>query len=326
MRIGIFSLLLVVGACLAAPARGQWYGSLDFVTPARSDAVDTVFQRNQVEVLDANGVPTGAFEVGPTSVLTADDVKVGLAPGGRVIFGFQGEETGIEGSFLYSEDWIGSAEVGSNSTASDGLFASPFSPPGAEISPQFDDNVSASLCYFTNLQTAELHLTQLIWSGPQGTATVLGGIRYVSIDEELTYDSVNAGGANQLLTDTTNNLLGPQVGLISEAPLYGGFLNLSLKFGLASNWFEKTTNFNGTVGTCEDATASALGEFGIEYLFVPRPWLAIRVGYQLLAISEVVLATDNFEANTTLLQSGVVKVEKDGVLYGIPYVGITCSF
>ena len=179
-----------------------------------------------------------------------------------------------------------------------------------------------SLSTFTSQwESAELHLTQTVDAGPIGTATLLYGVRFMTIEERFHYFSENATTTNDLLTTLDNRLIGPQFGLLTECLAPGGSFNLRLKGGLLLNSIDESRFNNGVPGDANDDKASLLGEFNIEYAFVPLPNLAVRVGYQLTALSDVGLATEN-----TFTTPILGRVNTGSVIYQAPYTGVVLAF
>ena len=259
------------------------------------------------------------MNVGSTVLLSANDVELDFAAAGRLTVGVHGEAIGIEGSYFASDQWTGSASV----FDSDAMLASPFTMVGSEANPLVDYNTSAVVYQESRLQSAELHLTPTLYRGPNGNGFLLCGMRVLALDELMTYSSSNAVGDIDVVADVSNRLIGPQLGTIVEAPCPWGALGLKLKGALLYDSVDKTTDFNGIPGAGTDGGASLLGELGIEYLVFPTPNVAIRMGYNLLVLSDVALATDNFESNLLVLQSGQANVNTDStVLYQAPYIGV----
>lgn len=310
----IIAVLLTMFVGWASPASAQWYVGVDFLVPTRADNARAVFQRNQ-------GVAPPS--VGNLALLNDDSIELDFTAAGRIVFGNRSGEFGFEGSYLATDKWQDTAALYS----ANGLLASPFSTPGAAPVLGLDSNTSALVDYTTQLQTAEFNIAQRIYSGPNGDASFLFGVRYMTIDESLLYSSINAVTSHNLLTTTDNQIIGPQLGTIIETPLVGGTLNFIFKAGLGFNSAEKTTLFDGTFGAGKEGTATFMSEIGVDGMFYPTPNIAIRIGYHLVAANQVALATDNFENNLAVLNSGVANVQTNaGVVYHSPFLGIIFSF
>jgi hypothetical protein len=308
------TVLLASFACVTSPAFAQWYAGADFLIPTRHANTNTIFQRNQL---------TGPSRVGSTVLLSEDDLELDFAPAGRITVGNRSGEFGIEGSYLITDKWNDTASVFNPA----GLLASPFTPPGVTPNALVDNNTSAIVVYTTQLETAEANVAHRIYSGANGDASLLYGARYATIDESMLYTSTNAGFTHNLLTTTENQMIGPQLGALLEAPLASGMVNFTFKFALLSNSIDKSTLFDGTLGVGDEDTATFMSEIGIDCTFYPTRNLAVRLGYHLLAASQVALATDNLETNLPVLGSGLANVQTDaGVAYHSPFLGMVFSY
>jgi len=312
---GIAFLLLAATCCLPSPSLAQWYGSVDYLPVFRSDSSDAVFARNQTEVI-ANNVVTDVL-VGSTTIMSANDIDGDFASAGRVTAGMRSEVFGLEGSYLMTDTW----SFAERAHDAGEMIASPFGEIGSSVDPAWDNNFDVIVSFASELESAELHLTQAVDAGPIGTATLLYGVRFMSIEEQFRYISENGTTTNDLSTTLDNMLIGPQFGLLTECQAPGGFFNLRLKGGLLLNSIDEARFNNGVPGEASDDKASLLGEFNIEYAFVPVPNLAVRVGYQLTALSDVGLATEN-----TFTTPILGRVNTGSVFYQAPYTGVVLAF
>ena len=297
-------IALLICFALSPSALAQTYAVVDFLVPTRTMSED-VFQRNQTEVLDGMGMGTGMFVVGTAPRLVLDFEHVAA---GRLTVGHRFDEFGVQGSYLRTDTWDALA---STSDVSE-MLASPFTLIGVAVNPAVDRNTFAVARYQSELESLEVNLTQLIGSGPSGDVTLLFGGRALSIDETFTYSSTNAMMTNDLLSTAENRLIGPQLGLQAATPAPGGFVDITVKGALAYNEVKTTSDFNGTMASGALGRAAVVGELNVEYAFTPTPNTAIRIGFQLLALGDVGLAT-----NTPIIAGDAT----DAVFYSAPYVG-----
>jgi hypothetical protein len=305
--------LLAVLAFVHSTCHGQWYGSVDFILPTRTAVSGNVFQREITEIVvtDNNGVVIDTrIEVGGGRRLALD---LDFVAGGRATVGYQSGFAGVEGSYLVTGQWDTLSSV---SDVGDALLASPFTQVGSTPDPAVDENTFASVAYRTDLESAELNLTYLLYSGPNGEATSKVGLRVMSIDEEFVYASSNATTDNLLESSANNRLIGPQLGIRASTPFPGGRVELGLLGGIAYNDVDRVSTFNGVTKISNTGEASLLGELGIEYQFLPHPCLGFRFGYQLLGVSGLGLAP-----NDLLLTND----HTDEVLYQVLYAGVMVS-
>ena len=293
----------------------KWYAGADFLVTARHSNSNEAFQRNQT------GTPA---RVGSTVLLNEDSIELGFAPAARITVGNRSGEFGIEGSFLRTDDWFDSKSIASTTP---GALASPFSLVGSTPSV-FDSNDSARVDYLTQLQTADINLTQRIYSGPNGDASLMYGARYMSIEESLTYSSFSGtNGTHSLVTTTDNEVYGPQLGALLETPIVGGQINFTFKCAVGFNDVDKTTLFDGVSGVGNEGTATVIGEVGVDCQFFPTRYFSVKIGYHLLAASQVALATDNLEQNVTVLGSGLANIQTEaGVAYHSPFIGAAFTY
>ena len=285
--------------------RAGWYGSADFFVATRSMS-DTVFQRNQEDLVDDTGAVISTV-VGTENLLPLD---LDFTPGGRITLGRRIGEFGFEGTYSQTGRWSAYSAVSSAS----GMAASPFSLVGSDVDPAFDNNTLATVQYETEMLSGELQMTQLAYSNEDCDATFLYGLRTMWIDESFSYSSTNATGDNILNTAVENWLIGPQVGLRTNSLLWYGDLGIVLKGGLLANDIDFGSDFNGNLVARSDGYATLLFDFAIDYTFRPRRNVAVHFGYQLLALSDVGLAT-----NDPLIAEEIT----DNVAYQAPYIGVS---
>lgn len=319
MRAGLTAFALSCIACLPATGFAQWYAATDFVPMGRYDTSSTVFQRMETAaVTNSSGVVTTPRMVGSSSALVASNLELPFTLAGRATVGarFGDGGFGIEGSYLLSDTWRSAAEV----FDANALLASPFTPVGNQPNPLLDDNTAVTLSYRSVLQSVEAHFTQLVHSGADGEATLLAGIRAMSIDERLGYLSTNATQTNDILATTENRLIGPQFGVLARTPVPGGYLNARGKGAFLWNAIEDSITVNGVVESAHFAKGAALGEAGIDYCYYPTPNLAVKLGYQVLGLTDVGLATENLALTTA---SGI---KTRAVFYHGPCFGLVLNY
>ncbi len=201
---------------------------------------------------------------------------------------------GVEGRYLWIEDWEASAPVVIPALAQIGT-----NPP----TPQFD---TVSLFYTSELRTAELSLRRNVVRGANLTA----GFRYVEFDESLRAELATAGVPATALFNTTNRLYGFQLG--ADALLIrhcrrvrvDGFV----KAGIYWNDAEVDVAAvgpalaNPAFGSNSDERASFLCEAGVFAGYQVTRHVAVRVGYQVMFLDEVVTASSQVSSTGLLTQ------------------------
>jgi hypothetical protein len=137
--------------------------------------------------------------------------------------------------------------------------------------------------------------------------TLLGGFRYVNLDERLTLTSTRlATGTSDYFVHTQNQLIGGQLGI----GFYEDFddrlrLELTGKFGVFGNVAENRTRLSDLNNTfirrdfdVRSNPVSVLGEVGTKLTFQVTDWLSVHAGYRFLWINNVALASDQFDFST----------------------------
>lgn len=247
---------------------------------------------------------SSAGGAGPT-VLSTNDLKFPSAAGFRFTANYligagRNLELGYFGTLNFSSNAT-VAGVGSN------LF-SPFSNFGANPTFIESDNADRhSIAYSTNLNSTELNVRQR-WTSPNGRvhSSLLSGVRYLKIDEDFIYRT--EAGANNLVyaTKTNNDLVGFQVGGdIMTAVIPRLKFGLEAKAGVFGNIAQLRNNINSTAGGLPDAAienfhknnCSFVGEAGGFTIIHITPKWNLRAGYQVVAVTGLALATENFNSN-----------------------------
>jgi hypothetical protein len=316
------AVLICTVAWVSRPAFGQWYGSVDCVAPARFTTHNAVFQWNESEIVQSN-IPTGDYVVGNTALLDVDSLDMGFVAAVRATVGRHFGLYGIEGSYMRSNEWDCAASVFDPS----GHMASPFSLAGNPVTPEFDNNYSASVAYQAQLESAELNLmSSVVQDYYNADVWLLLGVRWMQIGESLQFHQQNATAICDVSTAADNRLIGPQCGFNTVSPLPYGFLNLTLKGFVGFNAIRENIDYNGVALSDNDGSACLMGEAGIAYLVTPAPNIAVRVGYNIMGLSNIALASGNFEGIPATVQSGSVNVRREGVGYHLPYIGVILMY
>jgi len=376
--------VILLSNCIAGPTHAQWYSSADFLIMKRYGNDNPVFQRQAVQTFNRTvDIETTTITVGPTittietpirleeitddlvggSVLSADDIDFGHAPGGRLVIGRRFGDFGIEGSWLWTDTWSGDSSVSS----SNGDLVGPFAREGALLNRHIyiehipsstvlvDQNYPQSAIEHLNsfsqiehqskLRTGDLSLTARLMESSISNLTFLAGFRYADLEERFSYNSTSvpapAGitatvNSPSQFVQTRNRLFGPQIGLAIDSGIREKLmLNLSAKTTLAYNevdrdlaWSPDVTNSALNVFTSSrDSTASFLGEFSMTGTLYLTTNLSLHAGYEVLVLSDVALAADNFNRNINALNNGTSLVNTNSrVVYGSPVFGTTLSF
>lgn len=362
-------LRVVLGLCLAAAAigtddaRGQWYGSTDFLLMRRNVNTDPVFQR-EVAVIETRDVTgQGTTTVTDTfvgdDVLSVEDIDFGHNAAGRIRIGRRFGEFGIESSFLWVEAWEGAASVSDPNGNLVGPFVAPGTfinrntffeptPPGPPTST--DDpqpaivhlNTYAEIFSESKLHTGDINFTALLTGAENYAATLLAGVRYADLSETFAYESFSAGPPGGAVFDplqgvrTRNRLIGPQLGLVVVSEFRPGLaITVSGKTSLAYNRITRDLDWSPDLFDSgrdlsvrrRQSGASFLGEFGVRGMLAITPNLSLHAGYEVLALGDVALAADNFVREVETLDLGRSTAQsRSRAIYGAPVFGLGFVF
>ncbi len=268
MRIRVLLAIATAATCLTTVSNAQWYGSFDAMAVTRNSPSSPVFLRNQVDVTIPSammgGMPTTQTRVGSETVLSANDLDLDFITGGRLTVGNRSGVIGIEGSYMLTDDWMENAFAFSPG----GVLASPFTPVGALVNPIVDNNSTAMISYSTRMQSAEVNLAQRVYSRWNGDASILYGVKSIWVDESMGYKTTNAMMSNSEQVSVDNFLIGPQLGILCEAPFPGGMLDLTFKIAVTNHSTDKTAVLNGmTTLNGSDTGAAFVSDIGINGSF-----------------------------------------------------------
>ena len=261
------------------------------------------------------------------SVFSTEDITFDREVGPRATLGFWlDESTGLELSYFGLQSWNESAST--TITAGNQLF-SPFLASNAAA-----DTYNAF--YESDLHSAELNARRYIGAG----FSVLGGLRYLNVNENFDFHSVDDGTAVQLestLASASNNMLGVQVGSAYCGRI--GIVGLQAQgaVGLLINCADqKMTNVttplttpvvNLTTGG-DQTTTTAMFELGLMGTLQVHRNLCFRGGYQLLYLSGLALAPEQLALLNNDIVNGTISgstgqglSDRGNVLYHGPSFG-----
>ncbi|HLA85509.1 MAG TPA: BBP7 family outer membrane beta-barrel protein [Thermoguttaceae bacterium] len=235
-----------------------------------------------------------------------------------------------------------------------GSLFSPLSEFGAWVDPvtfpsqiPFDGNNLTEIRYSSSLNNLEGSFRHWMVRVPEYfQASLLLGVRYMNVDEAFFYHAerdaiVPAEGltvsaaSTSVTTDTANPLIGAQIGGTYEIRVTRGWwLDGELKFALMNNSASQETLFvhdgdDDYQGThLERAERNTIAS-AVDATFATKISLSrhvtLDVGYQLLYVSGLALASNNFSDDPDILLSGPGSVLTNGsVLYHGAHVGLMC--
>ena len=300
----------------------------------------------------ADAIP-GALGQPGTSVLIGDqDVSFGGRGGGRFAFGFSldaEQAWGFEGSYFFLANESVVQGVSSDGGPGSALLAFPFFDPTLPgenstfiASPgSFAGNAELTVTQF--LQGLDLNLIHNIHNLNGVRVDVLGGFRWVNLQEDLSFitdsPSVAPNPPDFFHTfdrfNANNNFYGGQLGLRASYDNTRLFLNAIGKVALGSTI--ERVSVNGGTFTDAGAFASAPGAYLSQltnlgtasqghFAVVPEvnlnfgvrltPWASVVVGYSFLYVSSVVRPGDQIDRIINPTQAPAITGNFGGTLSG----------
>lgn len=172
--------------------------------------------------------------------------------------------------------------------------------------------------------------------------TVLLGVRYMTLDDRLTYQTQSnlpAGGTVNTVNLTTNNeMYGVQIGFLSQfLVLPRTWVDVEGKGGIFSNdiqvrsSFTRTNNAGALTGAFDGTDggdhSSFLGELQLHFNHQVSQHMTLRLGYSTFWLVDVALATQNFSNDINLTAAGPTQLQHRGdlLLHG-PSLGLVFAF
>jgi hypothetical protein len=161
--------------------------------------------------------------------------------------------------------------------------------------------------YETRVQSGEVNYRHYFH---HGAISLLAGARWLEIGEEMQIGELNA--VDQLLVDTSNKLIGFQLGLEGQHWVDYGILRIdgSLKGGIYQNTAEQNSSFGLAAAGAQDEAATWVGEARGAVVFPITPHLFLRGGYHVIQLSGLAIASD--QINNTDLAVPVATLNTDG--------------
>jgi hypothetical protein len=308
------------------------------------------FKRDDAPPLVTNattlvGTPGALGNPGTVILFAGNDLATGVHNGARFTGGiWLFEDLGVEGSFFFLPSRGVHFFAGSDGVPT--LYrpffrVNPIALPGGGVIPAGEDaeivaepgvlRGQVTVDTASKLWGAEANLRKRLCCHPWYRFEVLGGFRYLnleerlSIEEGLTIPSGPGAGNTFFVKDrflTDNNFYGGQIGALAEVKLLMFVLGVNAKvaFGAIDQDVEVQgfTQFNGgpaqpggllalptNIGRRSDTRFAVIPEVGVNLGLQLGPNLRVFTGYNFLAISSVVRPGEQIDRviNTTQLPS-----------------------
>ena len=293
------------------------------------------------------------------NVLTSGGFDSDFNAGGRFLLGASlGDYYRLEGSFMGAYQWGDTRSVRNqdvNSLAGTGNLFSPFSNFGTPTAiDRVDYNDFASIDFSSNMSNFELNLrrrVQLLADqnfrrdslfnqgepllfNRRAEASFLIGVRYMTVDETFGYHTESTTIPSDVTVDitTSNTMLGAQVGFLSQfLILPKTWIDFEIKGVLFQNAIDVTSSYNDTGTSFSDSDdhnrTAFLGELALMYNHQVSRALTFRAGYSAIWLTQVALATQNFNDNLFIAEQGPLEAENNGtVVYHGPSLGLVFAF
>jgi len=182
----------------------------------------------------------------------------------------------------------------------------------------FNNAVFQRQAYRSQFQSMEANRRCFGWD----VISTLIGLRYLNIDEDLSFNSIDAQGALGLLSvETNNHLVGPQAGLELMFPVGRWSSITTLRGGAFANFLDSNARlFNA--GTQQLATSddefdfSFMLEVGQYFTVQLTPAIKFRGGYEVGWLWGVALAPEQLPSPLTFNSGATLDSEGDVLYHG----------
>ena len=273
--------------------------------------------------------------LGPIA-LSTDDLEIKDESGVRVTGAYLiAPATALEVSYFGGFNWASSAVATSDANELFSVFSEFGTNPFNGFN-QTDFASEHSVAFSSALDNGELNLRHR-WVSANCIfhCSTMAGVRYFRLAEDMIHSTTAANGSMDYVLKTDNDLVGAQIGsdfAICVTPRFkiGGDIDAGV-YGTHSkqrtdvNW----TSINvgsvteGSLAELESASDVAfVGEAGLHTLFQVTPRLNLRAGYQVLFVTGVATAVDNFNTESPF-SSRNAYINNDGKVF---YHGANLGF
>ncbi len=279
----------------------------------------TVLSGGSVSEEDGPGFRlTGRYDVGPLSVLEVTY---------SAVYDMDGSATVVDPNPTI----VGGVPIGDLFTVYTTFGTVPNGVTGAQVLTE--QSLSNSLDFDSDLQTAEISYRRY-WCGwsPRVTGTLLAGFRYTRLSEDLAFSTRSQANGNfAAITEADNDLAGFQFGGDMWVTVRQGIrMGVEGKTGIYHNRYEVSNYFTGAALPSEhlaDVQVSNLTEARFMVVADVLPSVSLKAGYEVLYMSELALASDNFNTNSPFVNGGRQAAFNDdgeltfgGWTFGMEYV------
>jgi hypothetical protein len=180
----------------------------------------------------------------------------------------------------------------------------------------FNNAVFQEQDHSSRLQSAEFNQKWWGWD----VITTTAGLRYLHIDEDLTFNSINAlAEAGSLTVAADNNLLGAQLGMDLHFPLGRLTSTARLRGGIYTNFIHaRTAIVNAGVlqvtNVADEVSFASVLEVGYYFSYSITPCVTARAGWEAMWLYGLGSAPDQVAGRITVATGSEVDGNAD-VLY-----------
>lgn len=163
--------------------------------------------------------------------------------------------------------------------------------------------------YEAQIQSGEVNFRKY---SHHGAVSLLMGGRWINIEEEMQIGELAA--VDQLLVETSNKLIGLQLGLEGQHWVDYGIVRLdgSLKGGVYQNTAEQNSRFAAALAAAEANDIAWIGEARGAVVFPITPHLFLRGGYHVIHLSGLAVASDQINNTDLAAVPPTATVNSDG--------------
>jgi hypothetical protein len=251
--------------------------------------------------------PLGSIGVAGPTILDPGNLNEDYEPGWEIA-----ARLDLGPLSVFEATYMGIYDLGFNSTVSsvdvangvDYQLNSVFSGYGIDPIAGLDEGSVYNLDYQSDLQSTELSYRRY-WLGhnPRISGTYLAGFRYVRMTEEMNFNAVALDGDSNINWQSTNDLVGAQIGADGWIALRQGLrLGGETKGGIYNNRFKyghSTAIPDPSIDNVDFGSAgnqvAFVGEAKIDLVADILPSISIRGGYRVLYMSSLVTVGNNID-------------------------------
>ena len=256
---------------------------------------------------------------GGASTISTGDFKPDFDAGGRFLMGVAiGDYYRLEGAYSGAYDWEDrhAVLVGGSTTEID--FSSNMASAEINLRRRIQLLSDVNFNRFSLFNQGEPLLFHR-----RAESSILVGARYMKIDERFGY----TGGGNDYNVRADNEMFGAQLGWLSQfLILPRTWIDFEIKGALFHNAIDVNLTGSATDSDARDRT-SFLGDLSLMYNHQVTRAITFRAGYTAMWVTDIALATQNFDSNVITGTAVPLEVNNDGnTVYHGPSLGLVLAF